>query len=107
MDPLVPHPPVDIATYIFIAFSRLYFTTNQPINFNYNQSGDALYSSYKRHSLQARKVLFQIFTLFYPFVTHNPVQQQMLESAYLYALQMIHTKFGTSPTTSPYIYPMA
>jgi hypothetical protein len=99
MDPHVAHPPVDQAAYIFYAFTRIYFTHNQPIDFNQQYTPEQIPRIYIQYSEQARHVLLQIYGLLQPLVATDPIKQQSLETAYLYAVQMIHTKFGTNPTS--------
>lgn len=104
MDPFNPHPPIDHASYIFHTFARLYFTTCQPIDFTKGKTFEQLFPIFKKHSLEARQVLLHLYNVLRPLVTHNQVQEQQLESAYLYAVTLIHQKFGTTQTTNPLIH---
>ena len=105
MDPVQPHPPIDIVLYIFTAFTRVYYTSNRPIDFIQHRDRESTQLHFKTHSLQARQALFNLYTLFQPLVVANPIHQQMLESAFLYAIQLIHTKFGTVQLNAPFTYP--
>ena len=102
MDPFNPHPPIDQALYIFQAFTRIYFTTCQPIDFVRNKPYEELFPIFKTHSMVARRVLLHIFNVIKPLVSHNQIQEQQLESAYLYAISLIHQKFGTYQSTNPF-----
>jgi hypothetical protein len=105
MDASVPHPPIDHAIFIFLSFTRIYFTTSHPIDFINTLTPEQIIVNFQKLSLQARQLLHHIYTLLKHLIVAHPVQQQMLESAYLYAVQMIHVKFGTRSTDSPFIYP--
>ena len=50
----------------------------------------------------ARRVLLHIFNVLKALVAHNQIQEQQLESAYLYAISLIHQKFGTYQSTNPF-----
>ena len=97
MDPYNPHPPIDNIVFLFQAFVRVYLTTAQPINFLFNVPDDQTVQVFSQHSLNARHVLLQIYSLFFPFVAHHPIHRQMLQDTFRFANQMIHTKFGTTP----------
>ena len=97
MDPFRPIPPIELAVYIFQAFTRLYYSTFDPIDFNGQLQTEQLITLYKIHSIQARQVLVQLYTLFKPLVSKTPIQQRMLEQTFLYSISLIHTKFGTTP----------
>jgi hypothetical protein len=105
MDPIAPHPPIDIALYIFSAFTRIYYTSNERIDFLQTLPNVVLQDKFKVHSLQARRTLFMLYELFRPLVVRNQTQQQMLDTSYLSAIQLIHTKFGTTQYTPPFSYP--
>ena len=97
MDPYQPHPPIDQIFFIFQAFIRVYLTTAQPIDFLLNVPAEQTVQVFTQHSLNARHVLLQIYGLFYPFVAYHPIHRQMLQDCFRFAIQMIHTKFGTTP----------
>ena len=99
MDAYHPHPPIDIIVFMFQSFVRIYFTTTNPIDFLANLPADQIILAFKQHSLQARHTLYQIYRLFFPLVAPNLYHQQILETAYKGAIQMIHIKLGTTPLT--------
>ena len=97
MDAYHPHPPIDIIVFLFQSFARIYFTPNNPIDFLGDLPPDQIIPSFQQHSLQARQTLYHLYALFYPMLASSPYHQQILESAYKNAIQMVHIKFGTTP----------
>ena len=97
MDPYSPHPPIDNIFFLFVAFIRSYNTTLHPFNFLLNVPEDQIPAAFHQHSHNARHVLLQIYGLFQPFVQHSPIHRQMLQEYYMFAVNAIHTKFGTHP----------
>jgi hypothetical protein len=97
MDPYSPHPPIDNIFFLFVSFIRAYITSLQPLNFLLNVPEDQTVQAFHQHSHNARFVLLQIYGLFQPLLQHHPIHRQMLQDSYMFAINCIHTKFGTHP----------
>ena len=105
MDALQPHPPIDSISYIFAAFVRIYTTTFLPIDFVGTQTNEQVLNSFPAYSLQARRALYHLYSHFKTLIHINPLHIQLLENAYLFSIQAIHIKFGTSQQQNPFLIP--
>jgi hypothetical protein len=105
MDGFTPHPPTDLAVYVFFALSRIYFTSNQPFDFFKGIPQERLISHAKFESFRARKILFDLFLYCQSTIAKHPYQHNLLTNAYLYAVATVHAKFHTNQDISPFIPP--
>ena len=105
MDAYVPHPPIDHAAFILYAFTRIFFTSSQPIDFTAGVKPEHLLQHSQFLSLRARRLLFALYTYFSQTVVIFPYHKNLLDAAYVHSLSVIHTKFNTTQTGSPFDQP--
>jgi hypothetical protein len=105
MDAYVPHPPIDHAVFILYAFTRIFFTSSQPIDFAYGIKPEHLNQRAQFLSLKARRALYSLYQYFVQTVVVHPYHRNLLDSAYMHALSVIHIKFQTGQTNSPFDIP--
>ncbi len=103
MDSFTPHPPTDLAVYIFFALFRIYFTSAQPIDFFKDIPQDQIVSHAKFKSFRARKIVFNLYLYCQTTIAKHPYQHNLL--TYLYAVATVHAKFHTDQDMSPFIPP--
>ena len=105
MDAHVPHPPIDHAAFILYSFTRIFFTSSQPIDFTVGIKQEHLLQHSQFLSLRARRILFALYTYFLQTVVIFPYHKNLLDAAYMHALSNIHTKFNTTQSGSPFQQP--
>jgi hypothetical protein len=106
MDSFTPHPPNDLAVYMFISFSRAFFTSNNPIDFFKNIPPERMRFQAKLQSFRARRILFDLYIYCQTTFASQPYQQTLITNAYLYAVATVHAKFQTNQDQSPFIPPV-
>ena len=106
MESFTPHPPNDLAVYMFISFSRAFFTSNNPIDFFKNTPPERMRFQAKLQSFRARRILFDLYIYCQTTFASQPYQQTLITNAYLYAVATVHAKFQTNQNQSPFIPPV-
>ncbi len=90
MDSFTPHPPNDLAVYMFISFSRAFFTSNQPIGFFKNVPQERLRHHAKLQSFRAQRILFDLYIYCQTTFASQPYQQTHITKAYLNSIVFWH-----------------
>jgi len=105
MDPYQAHPPIDHAIYLFFAFTRIYYTPTQGIDFTRNIPPHSLREHYLQNSFAARRMIYNLYHFLTPLVATSPLHKRLLDTAYLSAISQIHTRFNTVQTSPPFSPP--
>jgi hypothetical protein len=95
-------PTIEQAILSLNAYTNVYTSTTEPIDYIQNRTYDQVVIAFKEYSLQARTTLLQIYSSLQPLVCTNYNYDFCLQQAFYRAERIIHEKFGTTPIVQQY-----